>query len=149
LIVKPHKPAGRGKPGDPIIEKLSIKYVHKDTSKPCYSCIAVDDGCKFLRSGNAQKDRVVKHAAHCDHVSKELKQLVDSTAAQSSLGAKLGSNSQAQVDVASAAYLESATAGLGGKMHSARYPHYLTWVTVVITFNSLLRISITLESSER
>ena len=95
LNVKPHTPTGRGKPGDPILEKLTIKYVHKKTGKPYYSCIAINNGCYFIRSGNAQKDRVFPHAAHCNHVSDELRHLVDASAAQSSLGAKLGSSSQA------------------------------------------------------
>ncbi|KAF8326496.1 ribonuclease H-like domain-containing protein [Amanita rubescens] len=95
LNIKPHMPAGRGKPGDLILEKLTIKYVHKKTGKPYYSCIAINDGCYFIRSGNAQKDRVFPHAAHCNHVSDELRHLVDATAAQSSLGAKIGSGSQA------------------------------------------------------
>ena len=86
LNVKPHTAAGRGKPGDPILEKLTIKYVHKKNGKAYYSCVAINDGCYFIRAGNVQKDRVFPHAAHCNLLSDELRHLVDATAAQSSLG---------------------------------------------------------------
>ena len=62
--------------------------MHKDTGKDYYGCIAVDQ-CKWVRAGNAQESRILKHAAYCRFLNPDLKQQAREHAASKSLGAKL------------------------------------------------------------
>ena len=49
------------------------QYVHKETGKDFYGCVT--DNCDWHRAGNAQECRILKHAAHCQHLSANLKLL--------------------------------------------------------------------------
>jgi DNA-binding TFAR19-related protein (PDSD5 family) len=84
------KPAthNKGRPKNDTISKLISKYMHKENDDPYYSCVAVSK-CGWIRSGNAQLNRVLRHAASCKHLTDEQRGLAGSEAASSSLGAKL------------------------------------------------------------
>ena len=90
-----------GRPVDEIIMKLAVKYKHKVTRKPYWSCIAIQDGCRFLRSGNPQQNRILPHAARCKFLVADLKTLANETAARDSLGAKLANCSDPEPAAAS------------------------------------------------
>lgn len=86
VIVEP-KSFGKGRPPNPVVNRLSIRYVHKTDKKPYYGCRA--PSCSWLRSGNAQQDRILRHATSCRHLSSDLKAFANDCAAGGSLGAKL------------------------------------------------------------
>ena len=89
LVEKPMKrhQQGQGRPKKLLISLLVINYVHKDTGKDYYSCVAVDR-CNCVRAGNAQESRILKHAAYCRYLDPDLKSLASDHAASKSLGAK-------------------------------------------------------------
>jgi hypothetical protein len=82
-------PGERGRPANPIVVKLSIKYMHARSGKSFYGCITKANGCTWLRSGFAQQSRVLRHATTCRHINSELKSFANDAAADNSLGAKL------------------------------------------------------------
>ena len=51
--------------------------------------LLTSDQCRWVRAGNAQESRILKHAAHCCHLDPDLKLLANEHAAGTSLGAKL------------------------------------------------------------
>lgn len=52
-----------------------------------FGCVA--EACSFLHAGNAQEDRVLRHANECKHLSQELRDFASEKSASSSLGAQL------------------------------------------------------------
>ncbi|KAG2088925.1 uncharacterized protein F5147DRAFT_841227 [Suillus discolor] len=65
------KSSGAGRNPIDIMSRLVIKYHDEDSQKNSWGCVA--SGCTFLRQGNAQLERALKHATTCkilqaDHV---------------------------------------------------------------------------------
>jgi hypothetical protein len=72
------------------MSRLVIKYRDEDSQKSSWGCVA--SGCTFLRQGNAQLERALKHATTCkilqaDHV--ELWRQAIQESGDNSLGARL------------------------------------------------------------
>ena len=65
------------------------KYVNKETGKDHYGCIA--DACDWVQAGNAQEDRVLRHAASCRFLPQDLKDLL---AKDHAVGCALGAQLQ-------------------------------------------------------
>ena len=57
-------------------------------NNPYFACQGVLEGCNFVCSGFAQRNRLAPHAVNCQFLSSELKDLVMNQAASSSLEAK-------------------------------------------------------------
>ncbi|KAK0220637.1 ribonuclease H-like domain-containing protein [Armillaria fumosa] len=86
-LVAPTETTGRrGRPTSRAITCLSVKYLNSE-EKPMCGCIA--EACPFLHAGNAQEDRVLRHANECKHLCQELRDFASEKSASSSLGAQL------------------------------------------------------------
>ena len=88
LIRKETVKSNKGRPRKDVLSSLAEKYKHKDSGDAYYACVAVKE-CGWVRSGNPQLNRVLSHAASCNYLSDDQKQLANSTAASSSLGVAL------------------------------------------------------------
>ena len=82
------KASSKGRPEDKVIAKLSLKLWDKEKHNPYFACRGALEGCDFVCSGFAQRNRLAPHAVNCRFLSTELKDLVADQAAGLSLGAK-------------------------------------------------------------
>ena len=82
------KVSTKGRPEDKIIAKLSLKLWDKEKNSSYFACRGALEGCDFVCSGFAQRNRLAPHAVNCRYLSSELKDLVSDQAASLSLGAK-------------------------------------------------------------
>ncbi|KAJ3919319.1 ribonuclease H-like domain-containing protein [Lentinula edodes] len=71
-----------------IINRLSIKYIDRNTSKSFFGCIA--ERCDWLQAQNASSTRILKHAtAECKYLSSSDKEFASRCSAGEALGAKV------------------------------------------------------------
>lgn len=73
-------PKALGRHHDPVIDLFVIRCKHRVNNKPYYRCRA--PGCRHVRSGTGQSDRVLAHARHCNKLSKELKKRANDYSAE-------------------------------------------------------------------
>ena len=76
------------------MSRLVIKYYNDMTQKNSWGCVVPD--CNFIRQGNAQLDRALKHATTCDLLQDYDKDLWNEAldeSGQGSLGARIGGES--------------------------------------------------------
>jgi hypothetical protein len=74
------------------MSRLIVKYQDEDSKKGSWGCVAQASGCTFLRQGNAQLERALKHATTCKILQAnhtELWREAIQESGQNSLGARL------------------------------------------------------------
>ena len=91
------KLSGPGRTPNELVARLVTKYRNEKTKKNSWRCVAPN--CDMVRQGNAQLDRVLKHATTCKALQAhdvDLWREAITVSGQSSLGAKLEEEPVAQ-----------------------------------------------------
>lgn len=91
----------RGRPPDPVISKLAIRYREKQTDSPYWKCVGSRQyvpkagPCSHLRPGNADRARILLHAKTCSSLPDDLRRFANDCAADIALGNQVTQDSEA------------------------------------------------------